>query len=404
MPAQVATPPERRLRERAAGRLGGGLLVGQRLGVHHVLRPRRRPGRLSRLRRHAARGKVVAVEMHAVLLGIERRIRMEEHPGRREGVQDAVDPLLLEAEHVRHAGTARGADQPPQVRVIIRREQFDGTVADDPARQAVAEGGPVIGEDLLRAERDRIVVVVEHLLAAAVFETPEPQRHFLEPAAAVGLGVFGADHPPPQERAHRRGVVEVHRSHRLGPADAEEREEPAPVVRFLVPGEFLVAEGIDGDRVVGQVGIEPSRPVGLHVVLHGGRQGIAIEMPCEQVVLHAPAQPIPRRPREHRPDEPGIGFRVAGLDRLHRFHAAPECLELLHPLPLPVGHPGRLPGRKPPREILDRRLIRHHGRGLAAGLVARELFGQQLEIACRGQPRRLGRAVCELHVEPRGLE
>ena len=181
-------------------------------------------------------------------------------------------------------------------RMVDADQHLHGAVDQDAAHQAVDRLGREVGEHFLAAQRDRQIIVVEHLLRAAVEEAPEAQRQKLEAVAAVGHGVGRVDDRAAQQRAHRRRVVEVLRADGVIVATAEERCPPAPVVVALPIVDGVAALRMnEGARR--QVGLQPRPPIGLHVVLHRRRQQVAEEVPDQQIVLDLPALPVARRGR-----------------------------------------------------------------------------------------------------------
>ena len=137
-PVPAAKPdaaPQGRL-EIAARRLRRRLLERYRLVVDQPRHPGRRPWRLQRLHRHPARREVVAPDRHALPLGVGRLVEIVGGAVLGDGVQGAVDAVLLE-EEPGDARAARRRHEAAQARMVRRDQHLHGAVDQDAAHQAV---------------------------------------------------------------------------------------------------------------------------------------------------------------------------------------------------------------------------------------------------------------------------
>ena len=184
-------------------------------------------------------------------------------------MQRAVDAVLLD-QHAGQAGAAGRGDAAAQGGMVDADQQLHGAIDQNAAHQPIDRRRREIGEHLLRAERNRQVVMVEHLLRAAVEEAPDAQQQVLEAVPAVADGVGRLDEGAAQQGAHRRGVVEVLGADREIVGAAKERRPPAPVPRALP---ILVGLGFeDGRNFRGHIGHQPATPIGFQVIVDRRRQ------------------------------------------------------------------------------------------------------------------------------------
>ncbi len=185
--------------------------------------------------------------------------------------------------------------------MIDRDQHLHRPVDQDASHQAVDRQWREISEHLLGAEGDRQVVVVEHLLRAAIEETPEAQQHMLQAMATIGDGIGRIDESPAQHGAHRRGMVEVLGTDGEIVAVTKERGPPAPVPRALPVFERLAA--LRMNQLIGpQIRHQPGRPIGLEMIQGRRRKQSAEYMIDEQIVLNSPALPIAGRHGEQFAD------------------------------------------------------------------------------------------------------
>ena len=157
----------------------------------------RRPRRAQALDRRAARREVVAPHRHAFGCRVRGLVEVVRRalPGR--CMHGAIDAVLLD-QHAADARPPRRGDEAAQLGMMDADKHLHGAVDQDAAHQPVDRRRRVVGEHLLRAERDRQVVVVEHLLRGAVQERPEAQGSVSSPWRPSAMGQAPSIMAPPR--------------------------------------------------------------------------------------------------------------------------------------------------------------------------------------------------------------